>query len=166
MFNVLLLIFSLEQGRVWSWRPMKTHSHSRPAGSWSRISQQPFGAGALRGRSVFGRTAPLPEARRALSSTITVIPLRRLCVTHLLWEDDGIRTVHALSGHRNVSTTMLCQPPLMGSTVAAGASTSQRIDSDVVGRGVEESGIRLTIPAASVGGRRARTSLANYSIRF
>lgn len=45
-----------------------------------------------------------------------------------------MRTVHALSGHRDVSTSMLCQPPLMGSTVAPGESTSQRIDSDVVGR--------------------------------
>lgn len=39
---------------------------------------------------------------------------------------------------------MLCQPPLMRSTVAAGASTFQRIDSDLVGRGVEGSRISLT----------------------
>jgi len=55
-----------------------------------------------------------------------------------------MRTVHALSGHREVSTTMFCQPPLMCSTVAPGESTSQRIDSDVVGRGVEGSRNRVT----------------------
>lgn len=49
-----------------------------------------------------------------------------------------------LSGHRDVSTTMLCQPPLMGSTMVAGESTSQRIDSNVVGRDIEGSRNRLT----------------------
>lgn len=72
-----------------------------------------------------------------------------------------MRTVHALSGHRDISTTMLCQPPLMGSTVVPGESTSHRIDSDMAGRGVKGSRNRLTIPAVFVGGRRVRTSLAN-----
>lgn len=33
--------------------------------------------------------------------------LRRLCATHLLEEGDAMRTVHALSGHRDISTMIL-----------------------------------------------------------